>query len=208
MMKTAFVLALGLCFAAVSSAIPIIGGDPIHTEEGSFDTGVWDLDVYSYIYDATSTSLPDLGVSLNPDEMLFVYLLEADDNILFSVPLFSLSNPQDVPINLVGWSDRIVPDDFEADEYQAPDLYGYIGTPGATVWHFSGSQAGGGDFEEDEWSLVFYRAVASNWTHVDANVGAGTGAIQSIPGAIPEPATVAFLTLGGLFLAVRRKKLS
>lgn len=204
MMKTAFVLALGLCFTAVLSAIPIIGGDPIHTEEGSFDTGDWDLGVYSYVYDTTSTSLPDLGVSLNPDEMLFVYLLEADDNILFAVPLFSVSNPQNADINLVGWSDRIVPDDFQADEYQAPDLYGYSGTPAATVWHFSGSEAGGAQFDSDEWSLVFYRAVASEWTPVDATVGPGGS--QPLPGAgIPEPATMALLAIGGLVLAARRR---
>ncbi len=204
-MKTAFVLALGFCFAAVSSAIPIIGGDPIHTEEGSFNTGTWNLDVYSYVYDTTSTSLPDLGVSLNPDEMFFVYLLETDDSALVSVPLFSVSNPDNVQINLIGWSDRVVPDGYDANEYQAPDLFGYIGSAQATAFHFTGLFANGSTLDADEWSLVFYRAVANDWTPVNATAGIGQGDNQALPGAaIPEPATLALLGIG-IVLAGRKR---
>ena len=76
-----------------------------------------------------------------------------------------------------------MPDDVEAGDFQAPDSYSYVGTPAATAWHFSGSEAGGTDFEAGEWSLVFYRAVASDWTHVDATVGPGAGGDHVLPGA-------------------------
>lgn len=185
---------------------PKIGGDPIHTEASRFENGGWGVDVYSYVYSPDSASLPDLGVVLRPDEMLFVYLLDGDDDATVSVPVFSVSNPEEAQINLVGWSDQAEVDGFENDAHESPDLYGYIGSEQATVFHFSDLFDQEGELGPDEWSLVYYRAIASEWTPVDAIAGIDETDTQRVPGAaVPEPATLILLGLGSLMFIRQRR---
>jgi hypothetical protein len=192
------------------SAVPVIGGDPIYTQANDDFSGGqtdWSLTVFSYVFDTTSSSLPG-SLTLDPGEMLFMYLLDGlDISRTVSLDYFSVGNPHLLPINCVAYEDAVVPAGYDSADFQAPYTYGYAGPSQATVYNYSG------DFlnpyctlDPDEYSLVYYIAVAQGYTQVPASAsGGGVGDNGLVPGPIPEPATIFLLGLGALALVRKRK---
>ena len=173
-------------FVSTLAAKPDIGGDPVYTEQDYFSytegESDWGLTVYSYVYDFTSSSLPDMGISLNPDEILFVYLLDGDDAKTDSVEYFSVYNPYDFPVDTVGYVDTIIPTGYSGDDYQDPINYQYSGFSLTTSYNFTGGYMF--TIEPDEWSLVFYIAVCDTWDLATGTVAAG-GADEH-PGGVED----------------------
>ena len=192
--------------------VPDIGGDPIHTQANDDFSGQqtdWGLTIYSYVFDSTSSSLPNLNVSLASDEMLFVYLLDSDDTKIVSMSHFSVGDPYLVPINNVGYEGNVVPQGYDAPDYQKPYLFGYFGTvqETETIYTYAyNPMEPDPTLDPDEWSLVYYRAVAPDWGLVNATVsGGGEDDNGFLPGPVPEPATVLLLGLGALALVRIRR---
>jgi hypothetical protein len=201
-------LVAALCAVTGStSAQPDIGGTPIHTEADYFTGGPWGLDVFSYVFDYDSDLPDNFGGVLDPDEMLFMYLLDGDNTMNVSVDTFSVGNPNLAEINSVGWNDDIIPDGFFLVDYQDPFAFSYSGPAQATVYTYSGNPNDPfSTLDPDEWSLVWYIAVSPGWTQGPASAtGGGIGDTQFVPVPIPAPGALAVLGLAGLLGARRRR---
>ena len=170
-------------------AIPNIGGDPIHTEEDYFSAGEWGLTAYSYVFDDTSTSVPDLfeGFSgLGPGEMLFVHLLEPNLQTVPSISYFAVNNEDLVSIYAVGWSTRVVPEGHNVNNHQDPFVFTYSGPVEATVYNYTGNPFDTTcELDPGEYSLVYYFALADNYGDVHATIDSqGQGNTQLVPGPL------------------------
>jgi len=213
-MRTLVVTAAIAFIAAISVSAwgnPVIGGDPIYEEEDYFSAGEWGMTAYSYVFDDTSTSVPDLfeGFSgLDPGEMLFVYMLEPDtDPLLPSISYFAVNNQELVPIYAVGWSVRVVPSGYIVDNHQDPFVFTYSGPVEATVFNYTGNPFDTTcELDPGEYSLVYYFALADSYGPVNATADSmGSGDTQLVPGPIPEPTTICLLGLGALALLRKRR---
>lgn len=205
---TAFVFILTVPVNA--GTVPVIGGDPIYTEvKDDFAGGQtdWCLNVYSYVFDETSSSLPG-SLTLDPGEMLFMYLLHCPDETAISMDYFSVGNPYLAFINNVGVEDNVVPAGYESYPFEEPYTYGYAGPAQATVFNYSGNFFDPYcTLDPPEYSLVYYIAVASGYTHVSASAsGGGVGDNGLVPGPVPEPATILMFGLGALALVRKRRQ--
>jgi hypothetical protein len=211
MRRLSVVLAVIVFIGGVSSTAvavnPDIGGDPVYTEEDLFSAGSWQMTVYSYVFDNTSTSLPGV-LELDPGEMLFMYLLDVPLASGTSIEHFSVGNPELMEINTVGFEDVVVPVGYETTPFDDPYIFGYSGPAEATVYTYFG------DFfdpwctlDPGEYSLDYYIAVSSDYGPVNATADSeGLGSTQSVPGpAVPEPTTLCLFGLGALALLRRRK---
>lgn len=198
---------VGVMLFVVGSALgaPDIGGTPIHVEDDIFTADDWGIFVSSYVYDDTS-ELPG-NFALDPGEMLFIYLLDGDDDRSVSVDQYSVGNPELFPVNTVGWDDTIIPDGFELEDFQDPHLFGYSVPAQAIVWTYANNPFDPfSTLEPDEWSLVFYIAESPTWMPVSATAsGAGMGDNQIVPGPAPEPTTLGILLVGALGVLRRRR---
>ena len=124
-----------------------------------------------------------------------------------SIDTFSVGNPNDLPINTVGYEEGLIPAGFDGADFELPFLYGYSGPAQATVFTYAGDLTDPfSTLDPDEWSLVWYIAEAPTW-----ELGPGTGSgggisdTQFIPvAAIPAPGVLALLALGGLTARRRR----
>lgn len=201
-------LVVVLCAVTGSaSAQPDIGGTPIHSEIDYFTGGPWGLYVSSYVFDYDSDLPPNFGPVLDPDEMLFVYLLDGDDPMGVSVDTYSVGNPNLAEINTVGWTDDVIPPGFLLVDYQDPFAYSYSGPAQASVYTFSGDP---NDpyctLDPDEWSMVWYVAVAPAWTEGPASAsGGGIGDTQFVPVPVPAPGALTLLGMAAFFGARRRR---
>jgi hypothetical protein len=204
-----FMLAvIGVCALVGSAwAQPDIGGTPIHSEIDYFTGGPWGLYVSSYVFDEGSTLPDDFSYVLQPGEMLFVYLLDGDDDLNVSVDTFSVGNPYVATIGTVGFEDNVVPDGFDIDLYQDPYLYTYSGPAQATVYTYAGDPFDPfSTLDPDEWSLVYYVADSPSYDFGPATAsGAGLQDTQQVPVPIPAPAGLALLGLAGLAASRRRR---
>jgi len=189
---------------------PSIGGDPVHTEEDYFSAGEWGMTAYSYVFDDTSASVPDLfeGFSgLDPGEMLFVYMLEPNPETEPSISYFAVNNQELVSIYAVGWSVRVVPSGYIVDNHQDPFVFTYSGPVEATVFNYTGNPFDTTcPLDPGEYSLVYYFALADSYGSVSATVDSqGHGNTQLVPGPVPEPTTICLLGLGALALLRKRR---
>lgn len=191
-------------FPVSTEAVPVIGGNPIHTEEDYFTAGLWGLTVYSYVYDHTSSTLPDMGITLSEGEMLFVYMLDGDDSMTDSVEYFSIYNPYDLPVVDVGYDDTIIPSGYDAGKYENPINYQYSGFTLTTSYNFTGGYMF--DIQPDEWSLVYYIAISPTWQLATGTVAAGGADEHDVPAPAPEPTTICLLGLGALALLRKRRQ--
>lgn len=200
-----FIVAVPHTASAVNPGID--GSDPIHTEEDYYSAGSWEMTVYSYVFDTTSTSLPGV-LELDPGEMLFMYLLDVPDTSGTSIEHFSVGNPDLMVINTVGFENAVVPDGYVGGDFDDPYIYGYSGPAEATVFTYFG------DFfdpwctlDPGEYSLVWYIAESSAYGPVNATADSeGLGSTQSVPGPeVPEPTTIFLLGLGAVALLRKRR---
>jgi MYXO-CTERM domain-containing protein len=201
-------LAAVLCAATTGAlAQPDIGGTPIHTEGDYFTGGPWGLDVFSYVFDFDSELPENFGGVLDPDEMLFIYLLDGDNSMNVSVDTYSVGNPNLAVINAVGWTDNVIPDDYFIVDYQDPFAFSYSGPAQATVYTYSGNPEDPfSTLDPDEWSMVWYIAVSPDWEEGPASAsGGGIGDTEFVPVPIPAPGALAVLGLAGLLGARRRR---
>ena len=203
-------IVLILAIPASANLIPDIGGDAIYRQENDDFSGGqtdWSLTVYSYVFDNTSSSLPG-SLTLDTGEMLFVYLLDGVDILkTVSMDYFSVGNPFLLNINTVGVENNVVPTGYDITDFQAPYTYGYAGPAQATVFNYSGNFFDPYcTLEPEEYSLVYFIAVASAYGQVPASAsGGGVGDNGLVPGPVPEPATVLLFGLGALALIRIRK---
>jgi len=204
----AAVITIGLCVPALA-VNPDVGGTPVYTEDDYFSADDWAMTVYSYVFNNSSASLPEIypGFALNPGETLFMYLLDADSTKTVSIDHFAVGNPELVPVPTVGWSTEVVPAGYNVSDHQDPYLYGFSGPAQAVIYTYTG------DFfdpwstlDPGEYSLVYYIAEGEDYGPVSATAdGGGVGDNQLVPGPVPEPATICLLAFGGLALLRKRK---
>jgi len=191
-------------------AQPDIGGMPVYWEADAFAGSPavdWGVEVTSYVFDS-STDLP-AGFNLETGQLLFMYLLDGDDQRTVSVDKFAIGNPEDMSIVEVGYSDDIAPDGFAFVDYENPYLYSYSAGSQATIYTYAGDFSDPySTLEPDEWSLVWYVAEAGGWTLGSATAsGGGYGDTQLVPvPIIPHPGAIALLGLAGLSCMRRRTR--
>ena len=210
------VVAAAILIAALPVTVlalnPDIGGDAVYEDDVYFSAGDWGMTAYSYVYDDTSTSVPDLfeGFSgLDPGEMLFVHLLEPNPLTEPSISYFAINNeyPQQLSIYAVGYSLRVVPVGYNGANHQEPFVFTYSGPVEATVFNYTGNPFDTTcELDPGEYSLVYYFVMADDYGSVHATVDSqGQGSTQFIPGPIPEPTTLCLLGLGALALLRKRR---
>ena len=194
--------------AASALAQPDIGGTPLHTEEDFF-TGndLWGMNVWSYVYDAT-TDLP-AGFVLEADEMLFAYLLDAEDTKPVSIDAFSIGNPNVLPILSVGFASTITPPGYDGGLREDPYVYGYSGSAQATIFTYTGDFSDPfSTLDPEEWSLVWYIAQSPTWSLGSATAsGAGISDNQFVPVPdIPAPGAAALLAIAAACSGAHRRR--
>jgi len=164
------------------------------------------MTVWSYVFDAT-TDLPN-GFVLEADEMLFAYLLDADEAKPISIDSYSVGNPNLMPITSVGYSTTITPPGYDGGLREDPYLFGYSGPAQATIFTYTGNFSDPfSTLDPEEWSLVWYVAEAPTWDFGPATAsGAGIGVNEIVPvPIIPAPGALALLGLAG-FAGTRRRR--
>ena len=181
--------------------IPDIGGNPMHTEEDYLTDGsLWGVSLYSYVFDSTFVPPVEFGQDLQPGEMLFAYLFDADDALTIAVNHFAIGNPNMALITLVDFETDIEPTGFNSVDREDPFVYGYSPTAQSSIFAYNNPLDPYAPLDPNEWSLVFYVAEAAGWALGPATgSGAGISANVFVPVPIPAPGAWALLAMGLLW---------
>jgi hypothetical protein len=158
---------------SVSAAAPSLpGATPVATQETTFDGDDWSATVYSYVFDE-GTVTPS-GLIVQPGEVLFVYLIAADEASASSITIALVTNPCEQLVNTVGYINDVVPEGFETARREAPFIYGYSAPSDATVWNYTGNpEDPTSTLDPGEWSLLFHVAETDAWSLVEGAVSTG-----------------------------------
>jgi len=205
---------LAIITGSAPASIVDIGGAPIYTEQDTFTQDSWAVTVTSFVFDATSASVPTGIAPLNSGETLFVYFMDMDNAEPTSVSNFSVGNPDMLPVKTVGWLGPlsivpVVDGSPTTDTFQDPYLYGYSGPASSTIYSYFGNFFDPFvTLDPGEYSVVYFIA-ESTWQLVDGTAtGAGISDNRIVPGPaiIPEPSLLAAGLLGlGMLLKLRRR---
>jgi hypothetical protein len=165
------------------------------------------MTVYSYVFDHTAPPPTEFGQILSPGQFLFAYFLDGDETVGVSVDSFSVGNPYEAMITVVGYESAIVPAGYVATDYQNPFIYGYSGTAQASIFTYFDDMNPVATLEPTEWSLVWYVANAADWTlGPGTGTGGGVGDNQSVPVPIPAPGTLGMLALTAVMRRRRARR--
>jgi len=200
--KDGLIVALSGVCAFIGSAWadpPDLGATPLYSEEDAFTADQWGMMVYSYIFSDVFAPPVEFGQILSEGELLFAYLLDGDDWMSVSVSSFSVGNPHEALIGIVGFEDDIEPAGFDLDLYQQPAQYGYNHPSLQTVFTYFDMNDPFAVLDPDEWSLVWYIAEATDWTlGPGTGTGGGVSDNQSVPVPLPAPGALCLLVFAAL----------
>lgn len=211
-----FALAAALGAAAMPARadfIPIIGAAPTLTDSSSFSNTDWQAQIHSYAFVGPfdlpdALGLPDPGVG----QTLFVYVIRMNDDPMDrpdSVIEFDVGNPYARNIPEVGFTTDIVPNDGLGDEYtgarQDPStVQNSIVTQSVSYFYNKTARLDPGS-PQGEYSVLYILADAvPGFVQATVTGGPATFDEHLILGPVPEPGTVALLSLGLAFFARRR----
>jgi hypothetical protein len=220
-MATFFMLPL---VVEATNGPPDIGGNPFQTSLATIQQDSLDVEIYSYVYEATDQSA-DIPASLpvpDPDlpEWLYVYLLHMGDepnNFPVSVTGFDVNNLFRVMINQVGADNEIVPNEGQPGEFtgdrQLPSGFQSNLLAGKVSYLFDDPSTLDPVSDPDgEYSIVYF-LVEGPPGDVNGIVDTQSGQFdlseleQSLIGPVPEPAPFAMLLVGLLFLLRKKPRL-
>jgi hypothetical protein len=200
MYRAAAIACVGAVVLCTHGEVPDIGGNPMHTEEDALGAaGLWGMTVYSYVFDHSFLPPQEFGQVLEPGEMLFAYLLDADDALPVSISHFAVGNPNLVAILTVGYETDIEPPGFSGLLREDPFTFGYSQQAQSSIFGYNDPLDPFASLDPTEWSLVFYVAQAEMWTAGPATgTGGGIGANGFVPVPIPAPAVLSMIALAAL----------
>lgn len=200
---------LGACAIAAPTQAepPDLGATPLYAEEDVFTADQWGMMVYSYVFSDIYAPPQEFGQILDEDELLFAYLLDGDEAMPVAVSSFSVGNPHEATIGIVGYENDIEPAGYDLGMFQAPSQYGYNHPSLQTVFTFFDMNDPYAVLEPTEWSLVWYIAVAADWTlGPGTGTGGGVGDNQSVPVPLPAPGALGLLALAAVIRRARARR--
>jgi hypothetical protein len=197
------------CAVGVSAKAdpPDLGATPLYAEEDAFSANGWGMTVYSYVFDDVFAPPDEFGQLLEEGELLFAYLLDGDDATNVAVSSFSVGNPNEAAITIVGYEDDIEPPSYDLMMYQLPSQYGYSDPSLQTVFTYFDMNDPFAVLEPDEWSLVWYVAEAPDWTMgPGTGTGGGVSDNQSVPVPLPAPGVLCLFALAAVTGPARARR--
>jgi hypothetical protein len=200
---------LGVCAVAVPAPAvpPDLGAEPLYSEEDVFAANDWGMTVYSYVFSDIFPPPDEFGQVLDEGELLFAYLLDGDDATNVAVSSFSVGNPHEAAIGIVGYENDIEPPGYDLLMYQHPSQYGYNHPSLQTVFAYFDMNDPFAVLEPDEWSLVWYVAEASDWTlGPGTGTGGGVSDNQSVPVPLPAPGVLCLFALAAVAGRARARR--
>ncbi|MDY7107886.1 MAG: hypothetical protein SYC29_04540 [Planctomycetota bacterium] len=186
---------------------PDLGATPLYAEEDGFAADEWGMTVYSYVFSDIFAPPEEFGQVLEEGELLFAYLLDGDEATDVAVSAFSVGNPFEASIGIVGYEDDIEPPSYDLMMYQQPSQYGYNDPSHQTVFNYFDTNDPFAVLEPQEWSLVWYVAEAPDWTlGPGTGTGGGVSDNQSVPVPLPAPGVLCLFALAAVTGRARARR--